>query len=164
MHRVVKRTRPLHKGTAWSPPQAVRQRFPVRRMVPRDPMVVPPRQAMTAAPRPMPYGTKYCQDDNTSAVCQSNVTHATPCNGKKCAGGRCGSCSSSNDCRSITYRCRCSDGTEKTGAIDGGCGDSQGSQKWCSHPNIDNSICGANGGLDMSFGYLGTGCISSVDP
>lgn len=109
-------------------------------------------------------GTKYCSDSNTSSVCTNGVTKSQPCNGKTCAGGRCGACTSANDCKSIGYRCKCADGSEQTGSVDGSCGDSQGSQKWCSHPNIDQSVCNGHGGFDSTFGYLSTGCISIVDP
>ncbi len=109
-------------------------------------------------------GTKYCADQYTVARCESQVTRQTPCNGKKCADGRCGACASASDCTGITYRCKCTDGTEKTGSVDGACGDTQGSQSWCSHPSIDDSVCSGHGALDTSFGYLGTGCVSSVDP
>ncbi len=110
-------------------------------------------------------GKKYCSDSNTASVCQNNVTRSTPCNGKTCAEGRCGACTGDSDCRNVTYRCKCKDGVEKTGTVNAICGDSQGSQKWCSHPSISSSICNANGGgFDETFGYLATGCISSVDP
>ncbi|MBK8172319.1 MAG: hypothetical protein IPK60_18515 [Sandaracinaceae bacterium] len=109
-------------------------------------------------------GVKTCSDTDTVSYCEDGITRRTPCNGHPCAGGRCGSCSSADDCRGVQYRCRCADGSERTGSIDSACGDSQGSMRWCSHPSIDASaVCGAQG-FDPDFGYLATGCISGVDP
>lgn len=108
-------------------------------------------------------GTAYCSDSSTKSVCTNGVTRSTPCNGKVCGDGRCGVCTQNTDCRFVSYRCKCKDGTERTGSIDSICGDSQGGKKYCSHPSIASSVCGAQG-FDDSFGYLSSGCISSVDP
>lgn len=109
-------------------------------------------------------GTPYCSDSTTKSVCTSGRTTSTLCGGKQCKAGRCGACTSASDCRFVTYRCKCTDGTEKTGSVDSTCGDSQGGQSFCSHPSIASSVCSGHGDLDMTFGYLGTGCVSSVDP
>src|SRR5262245_11768195 len=71
-------------------------------------------------------GTPFCSSDTSAAVCINDRTTSHLCGGKTCAAGRCGACRTNADCRFINYRCRCADGTEKTGTIDGVCGDSQG--------------------------------------
>lgn len=109
-------------------------------------------------------GTAYCSDATTKAVCSGGRTTSTLCGGKQCKAGRCGACTGASDCRFVSYRCKCTDGTEKTGTVDSTCGDSQGGQSFCSHPSIASSVCSGHGDLDMNFGYLGTGCVSSVDP
>ncbi|MEM9192212.1 MAG: hypothetical protein AAGF12_23770 [Myxococcota bacterium] len=108
-------------------------------------------------------GVPFCSDPDTAAVCENNVTQQTPCNGRPCAGGRCGACETEADCRDVRYRCRCSDGQEITGSADLICGDSQGAQRWCSPPSIAASQC-ATGAFEDGFGYLGAGCVSIVDP
>lgn len=109
-------------------------------------------------------GTKYCSTPNTSSVCTNGTTRSSPCGSRTCAQGRCGLCTSHGQCTGVTYRCKCADGTERTGAVNSVCGDVQGSQMFCSHPSIDVSVCNGHGGFDSSFGYLTSGCISSVDP
>ena len=108
-------------------------------------------------------GTPFCQDSTTAAVCVNHRTTGSLCGGKRCAAGRCGACTTSSDCRFVSYRCKCADGREVTGSVDSICGDSQGSQSWCSHPSVASSVCGS-AGFDQTFGYLQTGCVSNVDP
>jgi hypothetical protein len=110
-------------------------------------------------------GERICADKYTTSICQGGVTRKSPCQGATCLGGRCGGCTSDSGCQGISYRCKCADGTERTGVANSTCTDSQGTQRWCSPPNPGvDTLCAGHGGPDSQFGYLGLGCVSTVDP
>jgi hypothetical protein len=110
--------------------------------------------------------TPYCAETRMAAVCKEGVTWQRPCRGgRTCNQGRCGACTDDGSCRRISYRCRCVDGHEITGEANSTCTDSQGSSFWCSVPNLATlSLCSTRGGPDETFGHMGTGCVSEVDP
>lgn len=60
-------------------------------------------------------------------------------------------------------RCRCSDGTDYNTTVDSTCGDSMGGMSFCSHPSVSSEVC-STGAFEEGYGYLGSGCVSSVDP
>lgn len=107
-------------------------------------------------------GTRYCKDAKTSAVCSGGETDLRPCGGQVCALGYCGACSKDGDCKGIAYSCKCADGAKVNGVADTGCTSMTGSQKFCAAPS-GVSLCSAHGGLDFTYGYLDSGCFSTVD-
>lgn len=95
-------------------------------------------------------GKPYCKDTNTKAVCtvKSGIgdTVETACSVGGCKDAKCGSCTSSTECKTTT-QCKCQDGAFVSVEIGGTC-----SSGFCSLSFQGAAYCQSHGGSDKTYG------------